>query len=949
MPNFEVLLAFLIFLGSLGLVALNPKRFIYLLLILSVFLHKEVFSVYVWNLLPIRLSMAALFTYMVVFVLWRLFKKDTLVLDSFKNPAFLSLCVFWLLALLSIFFSKNIKASLLALAFFSTVITFFAYVLVLYKDENNILRIIKFYVYLALFLSLIGFLQIWVYYKYNFIFGAFWNIPGHTPRVGSLFWDVNHFAGFLSLLIPICVALFLISDFKRKIFYFVSATVLLVILGLTNARTGWLACMISLAVFFGLLVFRRFKYKGLGLILLIFAVISLFGVFEYLNKQSAFRHKIRTYFHYRLDSFDSHILLLKGSLSVFENFPVLGGGYGGFFEHFASTKISATFFARDPAALNTRVPAHSIWGELLAETGILGFSVAAFFYLTLFFTYFFAALHTKRKTYYILSSAMTGSLCGIFCAGIFYSYNSEFFWYILIFYFLLSWYFVKKEFYGFKDKDLWLKIYSFFISNSKFLSFFILLLSSLLIFINLGTNHLIPYDEAIYAKVSQNIISKNDWLTLYWYEDAPWFEKPPLYFWLSALSLKVFLNNPEFAVRLPSAIFGVLSVFLTYVFGKRLFGKMVGFIAAFVLLTTFHFLYYSRIGMLDVSVTFFILASLYLYYISIDNKAKKKIFYYIFSGVFMGLGVLVKGVVGLLPLLIFVVWEFRLLFIREKLSSRIFRLSTIILCFLFVSLPWHLLMFKLYGSRFVDSYLNYHVLGRALTSQEDKTAPFYWYIVVIKVSMRIWFVSLLLSLPFVAYHIYKKSPYRNRLLFIVLSSSLILLLFSFSKSKLIWYIMPVYPFLSILNGFFLYLIISFVDAKLSRLNNISSLFIKSFGVYLIIVAGLLYLSFNKHLVYTSDYTGSQAKIIKTKNNLYGFEVKFYVDKIEFPLVLFYANKNFSCVDFEGLKKAISSHIKNKERMVFVTKESRFKLLQSEFPNIAYISSQKEWYLGELSF
>jgi len=27
--------------------------------------------------------------------------------------------------------------------------------------------------------------------KYKFIFGAFWNVPGHTPRVGSLFWDVN--------------------------------------------------------------------------------------------------------------------------------------------------------------------------------------------------------------------------------------------------------------------------------------------------------------------------------------------------------------------------------------------------------------------------------------------------------------------------------------------------------------------------------------------------------------------------------------------------------------------------------------------------------------------------------------------------------------------------------------------------------------------------------------
>ena len=45
--------------------------------------------------------------------------------------------------------------------------------------------------------------------------GAFWNIPGNIPRVGSLFWDVNHFAALVGVLLPVSSVLVLTEKTKK--------------------------------------------------------------------------------------------------------------------------------------------------------------------------------------------------------------------------------------------------------------------------------------------------------------------------------------------------------------------------------------------------------------------------------------------------------------------------------------------------------------------------------------------------------------------------------------------------------------------------------------------------------------------------------------------------------------------------------------------------------------
>ena len=952
--HFELVFIALVFGLSLAVLFTDAKKALYILLALSVLLHKELFSIYAWNILPVRVFMGALTVFMFVTAVKRL---KTSGLTDFRrqlaDPGAVFLGAFLIVAGISLLFSKNLPASLAVYAFLVTIFALYFFLkMVFLGDRFAVLKSIKIYILIGFILSLIGFIQIWVYKYFNFIFGAFWNVPGHMPRIGSLFWDVNHFAGLLVLLLPVAWVLVLTSPWKQKLFFLLASISMSITLILTNARSGWIAAGLAGMIFALLLVYKKFRYKGLGVFAALIVILSGLIMWQYLDKQSLIRREIRQYFHYRLDSFDSHFLLLTGAWQVFEKYPILGGGYGSFYEHFAKSKISATFFARDPAALNTRVPAHSIWGELLAETGIVGFSLMLGFYLTVVFTLVYTALRSKNRSTTLLTTAMAGSVIGILIAGVFYSYNSEFFWLAIFMYFLYGLYSLRTEF-GEGNTRLWSTIYSHFISNPKFPPVLLVILSSALIFTNLGVNKLIPYDEAIYAKVSQNILKSGDWLTLSWRTDQPWFEKPPLYFWLSALSLRVLPKTPELAVRLPSALFGLLSVLVTYFFGRRLFGKTAGFIAGLCLLTTFHFLYYARTGMLDITCSFFILVALYLYYTASKDISKIKL---VFAGLFIGLAVLTKGVVGFLPLVVIFGYEatdFVLLALRTKrfpvrsLGIASAKLLVASLTSALVFLPWHLVMYNLHGQAFFDSYLGYHVLNRATLETEDKTGPIYWYLVVLKVSMRLWFVALVPAFFFALFKLVRSKTNRSGLFMIMLWALVVLTVFSLAKSKLVWYIMPIYPAVAILIGYSYASVLNFLDGKLSRLEYISSFFLKTGMLYLTICVVLMYLFMNKGLVYTGDLTGAQVQMMQTKTTVYGLGPVVYLDRIELPLAMFYAGDNFVITDFTPLKAELAKSDKAGGRLIFVTKESRFNQLQRSYPSIKLVDSKNEWRLGEL--
>ena len=151
-------------------------------------------------------------------------------------------------------------------------------------------------------------------------------------------------------------------------------------------------------------------------------------------------------------------------------------------------------------------------------------------------------------------------------------------------------------------------------------------------------------DAAAYSAISRAMADTGDYLNLR-LGDQPYYNKPPLQFWLAALSIQV-LGPTVVAVTLFSRLFALGCVFLTAWLGRRLYNVYVGWIAGLALTTTYIFFRGSATFRLDSALTFGILLS-FCAYLSAPKKWAPPVF---FLGI--AIGILSKGPPALLPLLV---------------------------------------------------------------------------------------------------------------------------------------------------------------------------------------------------------------------------------------------------------------------------------------------------------
>ena len=136
----------------------------------------------------------------------------------------------------------------------------------------------------------------------------------------------------------------------------------------------------------------------------------------------------------------------------------------------------------------------------------------------------------------------------------------------------------------------------------------------------------------------------------------PFREKPPLFFWMQALSMSVF-GVGEFAARLPNAICGIITLQVMYSIGLKWQNR--SFAWAWVLLYIGSVLphLYFKSGIIDPWFNLFIFLSVYHLFITVEQGDTGSLKHAAIAGFFSGLAILTKGPVGfLLLLLTFLVW-----------------------------------------------------------------------------------------------------------------------------------------------------------------------------------------------------------------------------------------------------------------------------------------------------
>ena len=307
----------------------------------------------------------------------------------------------------------------------------------------------------------------------------------------------------------------------------------------------------------------------------------------------------------------------------------------------------------------------------------------------------------------------------------------------------------------------------------------------------LGRLPLIDPDEGRYIEIPREMLERGDFVTPM-LNYVKYFEKPPLHYWLNAFSLSVFGEN-EFAARFAGTLCGLLTVLLTYYLGRALLGRRTGLYAATLLGTAGGFLVQARINFTDMTLTFLLSAAFACFALAIREGEQRRARYYYLFYLFMALAVLAKGLIGIvLPGAVIFLY---CLCTKKWSILREMRLFSGGALFLLVSAPWFVLV-SLRNPEFPQFFFIHEHFQRFLTTVHHRYQPIWFFLPVLLGTMLPWS-------PFIPAAL--KKGWRERgsqaqTLFLLLWAGVIFAFFSKSDSKLIPYILPVFPPLALLIG-----------------------------------------------------------------------------------------------------------------------------------------------------
>jgi len=315
---------------------------------------------------------------------------------------------------------------------------------------------------------------------------------------------------------------------------------------------------------------------------------------------------------------------------------------------------------------------------------------------------------------------------------------------------------------------------------------FLVIFSWLIYSYGMGGFGLTDPDETFYAQTAKEMIETNNLVTPFMF-GHPQFEKPVLFYWLIISAFKLF-GMTEFAARLWPVLFGVLGVVITFLLGKLMFSRKIGFYAASMLATSFLYIGLSKGVLTDIVLTVFILLSMFFFY-SGYTKTYRTIFY-ILAYVFAGLAVLTKGPVGIIMPFFVIAFFF---VIQKKWNSlrKFFGFWQGWLAFLAVTLPWYVFASLKYGHDFIYGFFVHENIQRFFTAEHRSFNHWYFYLLVIFLGMFPW--SNLLPFMF-----RRKKGFSPDRLFLYCWITFTLVFFTFAQSKLASYILPLFPALCLL-------------------------------------------------------------------------------------------------------------------------------------------------------
>jgi len=293
-------------------------------------------------------------------------------------------------------------------------------------------------------------------------------------------------------------------------------------------------------------------------------------------------------------------------------------------------------------------------------------------------------------------------------------------------------------------------------------------------------------DEGRYAEIPREMLASGDWVTPR-LNGFPYFEKPPLQYWVTAGIFSV-AGEDEWTARLGPAIAGFLAVIAVWATARHLYSRRAGWMAAALLGGSCGYFLANQFVTLDVTLTALLTAALCAFLIAQDDAtaagSRRRWMYS--AWIMCGLAFLAKGAIAIvLPAIAITVY---MLVARDwRLLGRLY-LGAGLLLVAVVAVPW-LVAAELRNPGFLHFFFVREHWERFTQPSHQRTGPLWYFIPIGAVFLMPWLPALLRIRP------WRDCPRSNALGFNPVRfawywAAAVVLFFSLSSSKLPPYILP---------------------------------------------------------------------------------------------------------------------------------------------------------------
>ncbi len=321
-----------------------------------------------------------------------------------------------------------------------------------------------------------------------------------------------------------------------------------------------------------------------------------------------------------------------------------------------------------------------------------------------------------------------------------------------------------------------------------------LLLTAIIYLFSSSGRAVTDYDEGYYSQAALQMVERGDWVTPY-VNGMRFLEKPPLMYWLTAISYQIFGVN-EFALRLPTALGVIALVWVVTLIAHRATNGRVAIIAGLCTAFSAGTYLFTRESLHDIWLVLFITIAMYAFldwYLDPLRSRRRALLFY----AAVAAAVMCKSLIGIvLPVGIVVAF---FILRRERVKWRTLHVLPGSMLFLALTVPWHWLAAMRNQDFLWDFFVNEQFL-RFLSMHDP---PVVWSLPLLTfwALIPVWFFPWTAFLPAAIKASRKPLDSREQILVKLLIAWIGIILGFFSISgRLEHYIFPILPALSLVVG-----------------------------------------------------------------------------------------------------------------------------------------------------